>query len=89
MSTSKIRTDKITFAVLWKRSRQLQNLIRALNEFDEMDQKKKVVRLWYEVKKQSTVRTAKNVDPEKIRRDVDNRFQLFHQSPTESVSTFI
>jgi len=62
-------------------------MIRALDEFDGMDKKRNVVRLWAEVKKQYTLGTAVNTDLEKIRRDADNRFQLFHQ--VESVSTFI
>ena len=80
---------KLTYALLWKHcSTQLQNLIRAIEDFEDMDKKKDVVRLWSEVKKQCTVGTAAKADPEQISRDADKRFQNFHQFPTETVSTF-
>ena len=42
---------KLTYALLWKHcSTQLQNLIRAIDDFEDMDKKKDVVRLWSEVK---------------------------------------
>ena len=83
------RNKKLTYALLWKHcTMQLQNSLRAMEDFEDIDASEDVVMLWKEIKRICTVGLMNNADPDKVQRDADFRFQGVHQRYNEPVSAF-
>jgi hypothetical protein len=80
---------KLAYGVLWGHcSETLQNTIRASEGFDVMETEQNVVTLWNKVKSLCTVGTLVRVDPDKRKREAQQRFEKIRQFTSENVTTF-
>ena len=74
---------------MWKHcTMQLQNSLRAMEDFEDIDASEDVVMLWKDIKRICTVGLMNNADLDKVQRDADFRFQGVHQRYNERVSAF-